>query len=88
MKPRAYSSLTAFLAHHAALGGARDRGSIGTADAAILAEMESALAEMPDAERATLRAAPTKLTGAAARCRARAELHLAHILVARGMLAA
>ena len=88
MKPRAYSSLTAFLAHHAALAGARDRGSIGSADAAILAAMDSALAEMSDAERAVLRSAPADRSGVAARRRARAELHLAHILDARGLLAA
>ena len=88
MTPRAYSSLTAFLAHHAALSGTRDRGSIGSADAAVLAAMDSALAELPDDERAVLRSAPADRSGAAARRRARAELHLAHILDARGMLAA
>lgn len=88
MKPRAYSSLTAFLAHHAALSDARDRRAIGSADAAILAAMDSALAEMSDNERAALRAAPTDRSGAAARRRARAELQLAHILDARGLLAA
>jgi hypothetical protein len=88
MKPRAYSSLTAFLAHHAALGRARDRGAIDPAGAAVLAAMDAALAELPDAERAVLRSAPADRSSAAARRRARAELHLAHILGARGLLAA
>jgi hypothetical protein len=88
MKPRAYSSLTAFLAHHEALSSARDRRALGSADAAILAVMDSALAELSDAERAALSSAPADRSSADARRRARAELHLAHILDARGLLAA
>ncbi len=89
MNPRGYSSLVAFLTHFEALRRARDAGAIAPADAQTLAALEALIAELSDADRAAieLRLAAAA-SGAAARQRARAELHLARILAARGVLAA
>jgi hypothetical protein len=97
MKLRAYSSLTAFLAHYAALRAARSARAEATAptsdDAATLTAMEELIEELSESDRAALRDDPSApsdnatSSGAAERHRARAELKLHRLLTARGMLA-
>jgi len=87
-----YSSIAAFLAHYDVLRNPHaDNAPAPTAphpdDAARLAEMDSIIAELTTADRdALIRAAPAS-SGDSARHRARAELHLRRLLVARGILA-
>jgi hypothetical protein len=87
-----YSSIAAFLAHYDVLRaepaeGAQPAGAPNPDDAARLAEMEGIIAELTTADRdALIRAAPAS-SGDSARHRARAELHLRRLLVARGILA-
>lgn len=88
MKPRAHSSLTAFLAHYASLRRAREHGTLASAAAQTLASMEASIGELSEAERAALTAQTADSSAPAARRRARAELRLARILAARGYLAA
>ena len=101
MKLAAYSSLTAFLAHHDALRAASAAAHPATAagdaapapaDRATLAAMDALVAELGEADRAALNAAPpaasaASLAGATARHRVRAELNLRRLLAARGLLA-
>ncbi len=89
MNPHGYSSLVAFLAHFEALRRARDAGAIMPADTQTLAALEALIAELPDADRAALATpADADSSASAARHRARAELHLARILAAHGVLVA
>ena len=78
----AWSSLAAFLAHHASLHAAPARSE---ADQALMAAMEEALAALPAAEREALDAPPGTI-GAMARQRERAMRRLQRELIARGML--
>jgi hypothetical protein len=89
MKLGIYSSLTAFLAHYAALRAARaSSASMSTNDTAMLVAMDALIAELGDADRAALTTgSDAPLAGAAARHRARAELNLRRLLAARGVLA-
>lgn len=81
MKPPAYSSLTAFLAHRRAL---RELTARDPAQSEHLARMEAAIAELGPAERGAIDSAMAD--GAAARHRQRAERHLSQILRDRGWL--
>jgi hypothetical protein len=98
MKPRAYSSLAAFMAHYAALRSAHSDNAPSPAraespdDAATLIEMERVIEELSEADRGALDDDATPPanaipSGAAARHRARAELKLRRLLAARGLLA-
>ncbi len=87
-----YSSLAAFLAHYEALWTAPADGlplasAPNLADAAILDEMQRIIAELSGPDRAALTRDAAASSGEAARHRARAELHLRRLLVARGILA-
>ena len=86
-----YSSIAAFLAHYEVLRAAHADGTPAASapdpeDAARLTAMEGIIAELTTADRDALRAAPAA-SGDSARHRARAELHLRRLLVARGILA-
>jgi hypothetical protein len=87
-----YSSIAAFLAHYDVLRAAHaERTPAASApdpdDAARLTAMDAIIAELTGADRdALIRAAPAA-SGDSARHRARAELHLRRLLVARGILA-
>jgi hypothetical protein len=91
MKPGAYASLTAFLAHWRALKRA-SAGALSADELARRTEMDEIIAAAlrPD-ERAALEAAHTDDgsagAGAARRHRERAEVRLARELRARGLLA-
>ncbi len=98
MNLRAYSSVTAFMAHYVALRTARSDG-IGARrqepphpdDAATLIEMERIFGELSAADRdalheAALAPAEAIPSGAVARHRERAELKLRRLLAARGLL--
>jgi hypothetical protein len=91
MKPGAYASLTAFLAHWRALKHA-SAGALSADELARRTEMDEIIAAAlrPD-ERAALEAAHTDDgsagAGAARRHRERAEVRLARALRARGLLA-
>jgi hypothetical protein len=93
MKLHTYSSLAAFIAHYDLLCGAQtDATAISNPDdAATLAEMESIIAELNDADRSALTDTTVSTDaiapGDASRHRARAEMKLRRILVARGLLA-
>jgi hypothetical protein len=93
MKLHTYSSLAAFIAHYDSLRGARsDATAISNPDdAATLAEMERIIGELSDADRSALTgttaSTDASASGDAARHRARAELKLRRLLVARGLLA-
>ena len=95
MKPRTYSSLAAFFAHLETLGAIHADGARASAaspdDAATLDAMEVIVAQLNPADRDALRDASSsdgaQPSGAAARHRARAELALHRLLVARGLLA-
>jgi len=102
MKLRTYSSLAAFVALYAALRADHSDGSSKVGDpapnpddAATLAEMERIVSELSSADRDALQndaangeasTANAASSGAAARHRARAELHLRRLLTARGLL--
>lgn len=94
MKLRTYSSLTAFIAHYAALCAARSDGAAPSPDAAAtLIEMERIIEDLSEADRAALSDAARVggalryPDGAAERHRARADLKLHRLLTARGVLA-
>jgi hypothetical protein len=78
----AWSSLAAFLAHHASLRAAPGRSE---ADRALLVAMDEALAALSAAERDALDAPPGATSGVA-RIRERAMRRLQRELIARGML--
>jgi hypothetical protein len=98
MNLRAYSSVTAFMAHYVALRTARSDGTGAPRekpphpdDAATLIEMERIIGELSTADRDALHneassPADTIPSGAVARHRARAELKLYRLLAARGLL--
>ena len=91
MKRRAYSSLAAFLAHYRALSAAARSGvarptTLGGGERELLAAMEDALAALSPEERMALLAESGE--SAVARRRARAELKLRRVLVARALLQA
>jgi hypothetical protein len=99
MKPGAYASLTAFLAHWRALKHA-SAGALNVDELARRAEMDELarrnemdeiIALLPPEERAALEAASaddrSAGAGAARRHRERAEVRLARELRARGLLA-
>ena len=90
MKPGAYASLAAFLAHWRALKHA-SAGALTADELARRAEMDEIIAALRPEERAALEAANTDDgsagAGAARRHRERAELRLARELRARGLLA-
>ena len=100
MKLRAYSSISAFLAHYHALRAGAGMAGAGaqrppTADERrVLAEMDALLRDtFTEGERVALGADGPATTGpatngAAARRSARAELKLWHALAARGLLTA
>jgi len=77
-----YSSLAAFLAHYRALKAAPSRSA---ADERLLAEMAAAVGALPAQEIKALDEDPDD--PAARRHRERAEVSLARVLAARGMLA-
>ncbi len=93
----AYSSLEAFVAHYrllrAASTAATPASPSNPTDAATLAEMERIIGELSAADQIALKKeleAEFEALGwshPAARHRARAELHLRRLLVARGLLA-
>lgn len=82
MKNSAYSSLTAFLAHHRALASARTRSAD---DELLLADMSAVLNTLPPDELSALTLIDDK--PASRRHRERAELHLRRELIARGIIA-
>ena len=82
MKNPAYSSLTAFLAHHRALQSAASRNAD---DDQLLAEMTGLLSALPPDELAAI--ASTNDDPSARRHRERAQLHLGRELIARGVIA-
>jgi hypothetical protein len=90
MKPDAYASLAAFLAHWRALRHA-PAGALAADDPVRRAEMDKLIAALRAEERAALEAANTggesASGGAARRHRERAEASLARELRARGLLA-
>ena len=90
MKPGAYASLTAFLAHWRALKHA-SAGALSADELARRTEMDEIIAALRPDERAALDAAHTDDgsagAGAARRHRERAEVRLARALRARGLLA-
>jgi len=90
MKPGAYASLTAFLAHRRVLKHA-GAGTLAADELARSAEMEKIIAALRPEERAALEAANNDDSfadaGAMRRHRERAELGLARELRARGLLA-
>jgi hypothetical protein len=82
MKTPAYSSLTAFLAHHRALASARTRSAD---DELLFTEMSAVLNTLPPDELSALTLIDDK--PASRRHRERAELHLRRELIARGIIA-
>jgi len=82
MKTPAYSSLTAFLAHHRAL---RNSSSRGAEDELLLADMSAVLNTLPPDELSALTLIDDK--PASRRHRERAELRLRRELIARGIIA-
>lgn len=90
MKPGAYASLAAFLAHWRALEHA-GAGALDADELARSAEMEKIIAALRPEERAALEAvnrdAANADDGSARRHRERAELRLARELRTRGLLA-
>jgi hypothetical protein len=90
MKPSAYTSLAAFLAHWRALKHA-SAGALSTDELARRAGMNEVFAALRPEERAALEAANSDGgavdAGATRRHRERAELRLARELRARGLLA-
>jgi hypothetical protein len=90
MKPGAYASLTAFLAHWRALKHA-SAGALNVDELARRNEMDEIIALLRPEERAALEAASANDrsagAGAARRHRERAEVRLARELRARGLLA-
>jgi len=90
MKPGAYASLAAFLAHWRALKHA-SAGALNLDELARRAEMDDIIAALRPEERAALETANTDDgsagAGAARRHRERAEVRLARELRARGLLA-
>ena len=87
MKLHTYSSLAAFIAHYDLLRAAQaDSIAISNPDDATkLAAMERIIGDLNDDDRSALTA--TTASGDAGRRRARAELKLRRVLVARGLLA-
>jgi hypothetical protein len=90
MKPAAYASLTACLAHWRALKHV-SAGALAADERARSAEMDEIIAALRPEERVALEAANTEDgsagAGAVRRHRERAELKLARELRARGLLA-
>lgn len=82
MKTAAYSSLTAFLAHHRALRSAASRNAD---DDRLLAEMSKILNALPPDELAAITS--TNDDPCARRHRERAHLHLGRELTTRGIIA-
>jgi len=88
MKPPAYSSMEAFLAHYRILRelahtGGGDRGALNQSERETLAEMERLAAPLSPGERAAL--FDSAAAGERARRQQRAELKLRRILRARGI---
>jgi len=91
MKADGYSSLTAFLAHYRALSAAArsDGDGLSSHERVLLAAMEQAFAALSREERTALLAESddgTQSASALARRRARAELRLRRMLIARTLL--
>jgi hypothetical protein len=91
MKPAAYGSLAAFLAHWRALERA-PADALDAQEQARRAEMEEIIAALRPEERTALKAVNSEggcaKAGAARRHHERAELDLSRALRARGLLAA
>ena len=81
MKPAAYSSLAAFLAHYRALASSVSRTA---GEDRLFAEMSAAIATLAPEDRIALDSSAA--TGAARRNRECAELHLKNQLTARDIL--